>query len=132
MCVEKLIQFTKDYEADGVEFRFGLESSGSCQFLAPEYLRERVKVFLLERSHVQIIQKEIQCSQALVRRKQSALIALARKNNSLISIVGPPAAVASPLPTNSTVSPERIFVSNGDLTREKVRQNSGEKIGNNQ
>ena len=135
MCVDTLIQFAKNYEADGVEFRFGRESGGSCQFLAPEYLRERVKVFLLERSHVQVIQKEIRCSQALARRQQSALTALARKSNSLLSIVKPPAGIASPLlpnSTQSTVTSERIYVSNGDLTREKVRQNSGEMTGNDQ
>ena len=130
MCAEKLIQFTKDNEDDGVEFRFKCESGGSCQFFAPEYLCERVKVFLLEKSHVQVTQKEIRCSLALVRRQQSALIALARKNNSSLSIVEPPAAVASPLLTNSTVSPERIHVSNGDLTKEKVRENSGEATEN--
>ena len=132
MCEKELIQFEKDHEADGVDVRSKLYSSGSCQFLAPDYLKERVKVFLLERSHVQVTQKEIRCSRSLLAEKQLELIALARTHHSLLRIEEPPVATAPRTPTNLTqpqhVGREMIHVSQGDLLAEQVRHYSGESI----
>ena len=51
-CSNDLKQTEKEYENDGVDLRSRLKSESSV-FLAPKYLHEKLKVFLLEMSRIQ-------------------------------------------------------------------------------
>ncbi|UJR14782.1 hypothetical protein I4U23_001770 [Adineta vaga] len=124
LCSAELIKFEKEYEADGVDLRSRLKCVNTSQFLAPKYLHEKIKLYLIEMSQIQMVSKDFKCSLHLLDEKKNEIKALAAKNHCLISIASPLLPKAAPLPSRATHSTSKISsgainISNGDLTTEK-------------
>lgn len=118
-----LKKFEKDYEDDGVNLQSKFQGD-SNQFLAPKYLHEKVKLFLLEMSLVQNISKDLKCSTQLINSKKRELSNLAIKNRCLLTIKS---SSSSAQPAMPKISSGTINVSNGDLTAEQVKEKNKEK-----
>ncbi|CAF1400134.1 unnamed protein product [Adineta steineri] len=118
ICSAELIRFEKQHEIDGVDLRSGLKCDKTSQFLAPKYLHEKIKVFLLEMSQIQMASKDFQCSVQLFKTKKNEINTLALKNRCLLSISLSSQPKASSRVAGTATS-TAISVSNGDLITEQ-------------
>mgnify|MGYP006892781112 CR=1 FL=1 len=108
LCSNELIKFEKTHENDSVDLRTKFKAN-SNEFLAPKYLHEKIKVFLLELSQLQTISNDFPCSYQLVKDKKTELNNLAIKHRCLMTIQVP------------SRSSNLIQILNGDLSTAEVK-----------